>query len=459
MMTRRGCRTLGAAFLLTAAAPALADADTVSSEVPVCAAGVCQVKTTAPALLARIEALVTSGHYAEARPLLAALSAAPGYKLETRFLTGFIAAQTGDLKGAEAQYRAILVDDPGQVRVRFELGRTLLAMGRTAAGDHQLRLVAESEDLPPEIARAIRSVRTIIRSRRAWTLDVDIGIAPDSNINNATGSDTITVLFGTQPIPLTLDKGAQAKSGLGVTASVSAGARLPLSKNAAWLFDFDGFGTQYGGTRYDDLSLELASGPEFKVSDKVRLRAEVVGAQRDFGARVVSRQIGGKFGAELALDDRQRLALQLDVRNTDALFDRDYDGWQMGAYATYERVVAKSLIASASVFARRDDLRADAYSNTEAGGLIGLGGELPRGFNFGVSAGASRAVYDAPMPFFSLDPRRDWRLNARVTLGNRAIRIWGFSPSVSLSYSRSDSTITYYATERSRVRFALARYF
>ena len=71
----------------------------------------------------------------------------------------------------------------------------------------------------------------------------------------------------------------------------------------------------------------------------------------------------------------------------------------------------------------------------------------------------SHATYDAALPFFSRDPRRDWRFNGRVTVGDRAIRVWGFSPSVSFSYGRSDSSIGYYATERSRVRFALARYF
>ena len=428
MRLLRGLRTLAATLLLAGAAtPALADsAVDANASTPICAAGVCTVRTNASDLLAHIEALVRDRHFDEARPLLAALSQAPGYRLETRFLKGVIAAETGDLKGAEAQYRAILVDDPKQTRVRYELGKTLLAQGRTAAADHQLRLAAESEEIPPEIARSIRSVRNIIRSKRTWSVNVDLGIAPDSNINNATGADTITVLFGTQPIPLTLDKTAKAKSGLGVTGSVDAGLRLPIAKDTLLLVDFDAFGTQYKGSAYDDLSLEFASGPEFKLSDKLSLRAEAVVAQRDFGNRVVSRQVGVKGGAELVLDNKQRLGLQIDARNTDAKFDHEYDGWQVGAYATYERVVARSMIASASLFARRDQLRSGGYSSTEAGALVGLAGELPKGFNFGVSVGGSRAVYDDAMPFFSLDPRRDWRGNARVTIGNRAVRVWGF---------------------------------
>ena len=424
-----------------------------------CTAETCKARLSADALLAEAQQLVLSERYDEAKPLLAALWSVPTYKFEARFLTGYVAEHTGDFGRAEAMFRAILNDDPKQVRVRLELGKTLLAMGKTAAGDHQLRLVAESDELPADIARTIRSVRSIIRSKRAWSLNVDLGIAPDSNINNATGADTVTVLFGTQPIPLTLDQSAQARSGVGVTGSIDANVRLPIAKNTQWLVDFDAFATQYKGSAYDDLSLEFATGPEFKLSEKVRLRGEAVVAQRDFGNRVVSRQIGGKSGLELTLDDKQRLALQLDIRNTDALFDPGYDGWNVAAYATYERVVGHAMIASASVFARRDQLRSAANADAEVGGLLGFGGELPKGFNFGVSAGASRAVYDEAQPFFSLDPRRDWRLNGRLTLGNRAVRVWGFSPTVSYSYSRNASSIAYYATDRSRVRFALARYF
>ena len=420
-----------------------------------CTAETCKARLTADQLLGEIQQLIEAKRYDEAKPLLAAIATVPSLKFESRFLTGYVAEQTGDYGRAEAMFRAILVEDPTQTRVRLELGRTLLAMGKAQSADHQLRLAAQADDLPPEIARSIRSVRNIIRSKRAWSVNVDVGIAPDSNINNATGADTIT-WYG---IPLSLDSAAKAKSGTGLTGSIDAGVRLPVAKNLLMLVDVNGFATNYAGSAYDDISMEVAAGPEFRLSDKLSIRAEGVVAQRDFGGRVASRQNGVKGGAEFELDKAQRLGLQLDVRHTDAKFDHNYDGWQMGAYASYERVVARSMVASASLFVRHDAMRALPYSNVEIGGLIGIGGELPKGFNFGLSGGVSHAGYEAPIPMFSPDPRHDWRYNARVTLGNRAIRVWGFSPSVSLSYSRNDSSIAYYASERTRVRFALARYF
>lgn len=424
-----------------------------------CVSQTCKARLTADEMLGEVQKLVLARRFDEAKPLIAALAAVPALHFETQFLSGYVAEQTGDYRQAEAIFRAILVADPKQTRVRLELARTLLAQGKNQAADHQFRLAAQADDLPPEITRTIRQVRTILRSKRAWTLNVDLGIAPDSNINNATGADSITVMFGPIPLPLTLSQSARATSGTGLTGTIDSSLRLPIAKSTALLVDFDAAGTVYRAHQYDDLAGEIATGLEFTLSPKLHVRAEGLVAQHDFGGEVISRQVGGKGGAEFNLTDTQRLGLQFDARHTTAFFDHGYDGWQVGGYATYERVVAKSMIASLSVYARRDAAADPAYANKEFGALVGLGGELPKGFNFGVSAGASRALYDAPSYFFSLDPRRDWRLSGRLTIGNRAIRVLGFSPAVTLSYARTASSIEYYTTQRVRVRFALARYF
>lgn len=456
MWAKLAARSALPALLLTTVSPVRAE-----SILDRCAAETCKARLTSDQLLGEVQELVAAKRYAEAKPLLAALATVPALRFETRFLTGFVAEETGDYGRAEAMFRAILVDDPSQTRVRLELGRTLLAMGHTQSADHQLRLAAEAKDLPPEIERTIRSVRNIIRTKRQWSVNVDFGIAPDTNINNATGANTIDVFLPYSPDPLavSLNSDAKARSGVGVTGSIDGGLRLPIAKNTLMLVDFNAFATEYKHKEYDDLAMELAAGPEFRLSQKLRVRAEGVVAQRDFGNRVVSRQVGIKPGLEYAIDDKQQLAVQVDVRHTDAIFDNNYSGWQTAINATYERVIGHTLIASASAYIHRDSLVAAAYSSTELGGVLGIGGELPKGFNFGVSAGASHATYDAPIALFSPDPRRDWRYNFNVTLGNRAIRVWGFSPSVSFSYGRDDASIAYYATERKRFRFVLARYF
>ena len=166
-----------------------------------------------------------------------------------------------------------------------------------------------------------------------------------------------------------------------------------------------------------------------------------------------------KAGGQANLGMSDRIGIQVDARRTDTRFDPGYDGWQIGLYGTWEHALSKSLVGSFGLFGRRDKLNEPAYSNKEAGLNAGFGGELPLGINFSLSGSASRAKFDAPMLIFSAEPRKDWRYTARATLGNRKIRVLGFSPELSLTYAKVQSNLPFFSTDRVRFKAALARYF
>lgn len=446
--------------LAVPAFPGAARAEPLTTDASSCADGVCSIRLTGAQLLAEAERVVVARDFDAARPMLAALANAPEHALERHFLAGYVAAETGDLDGAIGHFRAILRDDPKQTRVRLELARAMMLKGNDFGADHHFRLAEQDGALPPEVAATIRSSRGIIRDRRTWHFNFDMGFAPDSNINNATSADTIDVVFGNDTIPLKLDAEARARSGVGQTGGFSGGFRFRLSPKLAMLIDGDGQMVNYEGETADDFAAQLAVGPEFRFSEATSLSLQAIGSRRWYGGKLAADQVGVKAGVQTLLDSGQRIGLQVDARHTNSGFSPVYDGWQMGAYATYERVVGRSMIASASLFARRDSLRSKAYSNREAGFNLGIGGEFPWGLNAGVSGGASRASFDAPLAHFSPDEaRKDWRMNGRAYVGLRTVRLLGFSPSLSYGYSRADSTYDFYRTDRHRVRFNLARYF
>jgi tetratricopeptide (TPR) repeat protein len=447
-----------AALVVAAAllAPAAAGAQSLLDR---CVAETCKARLTPDQLMGEVQQLIAAKRFDEAQPLLAALAQVPDFRFETRFLSGQLAAARGDHQAAANFYKAILADDPSQTRVRLELGREMLAMGHFGSADRQFRMAQQDDELPEDVARTIRAVRDVIRARRAWRLDIDVGIAPDSNINNATSAESVTVNWGGWQLPLELDERAQARSGTGQTASVSAGLRLPVAERMSMLVDLDSSGSNYSGRDYDDLVAQAAVGPELRLSSTTSASLQAVAAQRWYGGSLVSRQAGVKAGFQARLSNVDQVGVQIDARRTDARFDSAYDGWQTGAYLTWEHAVARSLVVSTGVFARRDALAASAYSSRELGLIAGFGGELPLGISFGLSGTASRAVFDAPITLFSNEPREDWRYTARATLGNRKVRFWGFSPQVSASYTRIDSTLPFFASDRLRFRFALARYF
>lgn len=415
---------------------------------------------TADELVAAAEKLVFAGQYEAAKPFIDALKAAPDKTFERRFLAGYVAVETGQYDQAIEQFRAILADDPKQTRVRLELARALMLKGDKSAADHHFRLAQQDQALPPEIAATVRSTRGIIRDQRNWSFRFDVGLAPDTNINNATSAEQVDLLVSpNNRQTFTLNQDARAKSGLGVTGSFSGGLRLKQSDTTAILIDGDGQATLYEQDDFNDIMLQLAVGPEFKLSPKTSITLQGVALNRWFGGDTAQRQFGIKSGLTTYLDQGQRIGVQLDVRRTESGFGTNFDGWQYGAYATHERVVAKSMIASASGFVRRESLRADAFSNTEVGANLGIGGELPRGLNAGVSGGLSYADYDAPQILFSTEARRDWRANLRAYVGSRAIRVLGFSPSLTYTFTHIGSNYRFYDSDRHRFRFVLARYF
>ena len=414
---------------------------------------------TPPQLLAAAERLVGERHYAEAKPLVVALRMASGYKLQTEFLSGLIAARTGRYAEAAERFTAILADDPRQTRVRLELAQALLALGKSARADRQLRLAQQDVELPDAIARTIRTARDTIRSSRAWRADINFGLAPDTNINNATSAQSVAVQLGGDTYQADLNDQARARSGLGETAQFSGGLRLPVAPRVSALAELDAIGTNYRGTAYDDAFLQGAAGAEYRLSPTASLSLEGVAAQRWFGGHPVTRQAGARGGGQATLSKRDRVGVQIDVRHQQAFFDRGYDGWQGGLYVTGEHVLARTIVLSVGPFARRESLREDAYSSTEVGANLGVGGELPHGVNVAASVGASRAWFDAAIPLFDVLPRRDTRVVVRTSLGLRSLRVYGFSPQVNWTWNRIDSSLGLYSIARSRFEFTLARYF
>jgi outer membrane protein len=444
---------------LSALALAMLPVSVAAQQPPQCVNGECHLRLTADQVLQKADQLTSEHRFDEAAPLLAALEQAPQLAMERDFLVGYTAAESGKLDDAIKIFRHILNKHPEQTRVRLELGRALMIKGNTLAADHHLRLASEDRTLPEDIARTVRATRGVLRQQKQWSFNVDLGIAPDSNITNGTNAESVEINLGPFTFPVTLDAQARQKSGTGQFLSLGGSARFGLIGETRLLVEGDAQLTNYSGKGQDDLASQLAIGPEVDLSDETTLSFQALGSQRWYGGKAANTGFGLRAGLQHEIGNNQRLGFSLDARRNLSSVADTYTGWQLGGYATYERVVARRLIASASLFGRRDALRSASYSDFEVGGSLGLGGELPLGINAGISAGASRAWFDAPLALFSSDARKDWRLNGKVQIGLRSIRMMGFSPSISYNYSASLSSLNLYDSKRSRLRFALARYF
>ncbi len=430
-----------------------------SKQAPDCKDGICNISLTGDQLVARAEQLIAAKDYENANRIIDILGQAPEFSIQYRFLKGFVAVETGDLKTAEKAFREILRDHPEQSRVRLELARVMLLMGKEAAADYNFRLVESDSDVPPGIAQTIRTARGILRDKRKWNLNVNFGLAPDTNINGATSAESVNINFGPFQLPSRLSDDARKTSGVGQTGGISAGLRLKTSEKIAVLIDTDTRIVNYKSKFADDLDTQLGIGSEFRIGKTAALTVQVIGEQRWVGWESAKRDFGVQLSMQKILDAGQRIGFSVDSHKTWSQFSDAYSGNVLGGNATYERVIGKSFIASASIMGRIDNLRSEALSNKTFGATLGVGGELPMGVNAGVTAGISVANYNEPQYLFSFDKRHDQRYYGRVYMGIRSLKFQGFSPAFEYDFSKTDSNYTLYQSTRHRINFKLSRYF
>ena len=91
----------------------------------------------------------------------------------------------------------------------------------------------------------------------AGSFNLDIGLAPDTNVNNATSARLINSIYGNDTIEL--NDRARSRKGVGQFVGISGGVRLRLQDRVAMLIDADGQLINQSGTSADDSRNVLVS--------------------------------------------------------------------------------------------------------------------------------------------------------------------------------------------------------
>jgi outer membrane protein len=410
------------------------------------------VKLTSEQLLELASQLVLERRFKEAEPLLLALMNDRRFDAEREFLEGLIAVDSGDLKGGEKRFRRLLISQPDQPRYRLELARALYLQGQGQAADYHFKL-AERGNLPPDIAQAVAVYRQSIRDRRPFSFSLQFGLAPDTNVNAATGNRTVDI-FG---LPFELNEAARQRSGTGQLVNTMAAVRLPVGER--WSFDIEGSGAfaNYKGVAFDDLALGLAVGPSVKLGE-ARVGLAATGALRWYGGTWVNTLTGGRLSVSYPWQGVGDLSAEVNVRGLDNRVNDEYDGWQLLTAVTLERGLSTSISGSVTLFGRYEPLAAKALSSQEVGVALGAGAELPWGLNAGLSARLSGVWFADQLALFETT-RKDMRFDGRLYVGLRSLRLWQFSPAIQYNYTRGLSNIPLYDFDRHRIEFTLSRYF
>jgi tetratricopeptide (TPR) repeat protein len=396
--------------------------------------------------------LVDAGHFEEALVLLDRLAKDGVGGPERDFLDGMIAMARKDYARAEAMFRKILAGDPKLVRVRLELARTLFLAKRDEQADYQFRL-AIAEHLPESVGRNVARFREAIRARRAWRFNLELGLAPDTNINSATDKERVELLGR----PFELNEDARARSGTGLFAAADASVRLRRFHKVPLYLGAYGRAQRYGDSRFNEIYVGGESGPEFRLSGG-RLRVAAAGLLRWYGGRHRVTVLGGRLHYDKILSGKTGLEGALAVRRSAYSGRDDVDGWDIEASLTANRALSPTMLGFAWASVQRSIAHDPGQSNWQ--GRIGLGvlKELPWGLRPQITIEGGRQVNDAPLSLFG-KTRLDWRIQASASIYKRDWNVMGFAPSLRVAYTRNFSTISLYDQKRLRAEFGVAKAF
>ena len=373
-------------------------------------------------------------------------------EIERAFRDGMASYAARDYGRAEALFRRILDHDPELLRVRLELARTLFMARKDEQADYHFRLAA-GERPPAQVLRNIVRFREAIRARRAWRFDIDVGFAPDSNINSATDKETVDI----NGLPFKLDANGRARSGTGRFVGGQASVRLNRSGNTPIYLGTYGRWTTYRDHNFDDAYVGADVGPEFHLAGG-RLRTTATGLMRWYGRRPLVQSFGARLEYDRLVGGKWTVGGTLLVRHNDYARRTDVDGWDAEARVSANRPLGRTSLGFAYAGVERNWAQdpGQAFWRERIG--VGVLKEIGWGVRPQLGLDIARQVNDGPLAPFGKQ-RRDWQLQGSASIYKRDWNLGGFAPSLRLTVTRNLSTLPLYDEKRRRAEIRITKAF
>lgn len=424
-----------------------------AAPVSVAAEPVTRIRATASQLLGIADGALARSDERLARQVYAALMSDPSadVRLEARFRMALLESKHGKLKQAALLFRQIVDARPHATRARLELAGVLDKMGDKDGAWRQVRAI-HAAGLPPSVARLVDRYSEALRNQRPMGGSFEFALAPDTNINRATRSDTLGTIFGDFDIA----RDAKAKSGTGLALNGQAYRRLSLGDDKSLLMRLSGFANLYRRTSFNDIAADLAVGPELNWR-RNRLQLEVGATQRWFGQKPFMRSVRLGETFSHALGGRMLIRLSGSAALVDNQLNDLQDGKVFSGQVGLERALTPTTGVAVRFGIDRQSLKDPGYATTGwRGGMTGW-------HDFGratVTADVELGHLHADERLLLFPERRGDRYS-RLSLGAtfRQLQFRGMAPIVRFSIERNRSSIAFYDYKRTRSEVGFARAF
>lgn len=376
----------------------------------------------------------------------------PDVRVEGKFRHGKMLVQAGRLQEGGLLLRQVVDARPEAIPARLELARALDLLGDKSAAWREVRAV-QSSGLPIEVARLVDRYSEALRAARPAGATFEIAIAPDTNINRSTSSDTLGTILG----DFEIDDDSKATSDTGLSLDGQVYRRFALGNGLqSLLVRVSAAADLYKKSSFDDIALDVAAGPELQVG-KNRINIEAAATQRWFGLEPYLRS--GRLSTSLIRPLGRKMQMQLvgSAGFSDNKLNNLQDSKTFFGRAKFERALSPTTGVALNLSAYRNSADDPGYSTTEwRTGLLAWR-EMGRA-TFTAEAEFGRLRADKRLLLF---PEKRSEEYYSVTLGAtfRRFQLGGFAPVTRVRFERNRSTIEFYDYKRTRAEFGVTRAF
>ncbi len=412
------------------------------------------VQMTAAQLFAYADAARDAGAFETAEFAYRALTEDPDPDLrsEARYrLARMLAEKQKKYREAAVLLRRILDEKPDATGVRLELAQLHALMGNLSEARRELRAAAAA-GLPPQVEQQVRFFSNALTAMKRVGGGLEVALAPSTNINRATASDTLGTIIG----EFDLNEDAQAQSGLGLSLRGQTYYRHPLSGETDILLRASASADVYGKSDFNDVSGSLQAGPQWRWG-RDRFSLSGAASWRWYGGDPFSFSWGLTGNWQHPLSSRTQVRLDGTLLIEDNRRNDLEDGERYTLAAGLDHAFSARAGGGLQIHGSRNDAADRGYSDTSGGGNLYFYRELARTTAV-VNLGYRHLEADARL-FLYPAKREDDHFSASISGTFRALTFGTFAPMARIRYERNWSTIEIYDFDRIGAEFGVVAAF
>ena len=389
--------------------------------------------------------LVEVGDYKHAQDILIKMPQTNSLpvELERWYLLAQIEQKKGNVDEAIRIYRKILDDQPDLVKIRYELAICYMMKHQWYRADYNLRLAMAGKNIPDDIKKRMMYLRYVARQNKNWNVWFNVGAAPDTNVNQATGGkECVITSWGEfcRDLP-------EPEQVIGTNLTLGGNYEFKLSEHHwRWKSDATLYTNIYNKHKYDDLYLSASTGPRY-IWEKGDVWLAGILNRRWYGWDRYSWAYGAKLDTNY--DFTRKLSGGISLRALENNYD-EYgvymDGMQYSLNPHISYSFGPSMYAVLRGGLERETAKMDAYANWRYSTSVGFGAELMYGFRVYIEPYFAWLNYDGEKwvvkdSVYQPIKESDFMQRYSLSVSNNKLEVWGFVPTITCSYTKKDSNI------------------